>query len=357
MRRLGKRRFFLFLAPLLEDLPHLFPEILAYDDVKHGVEDAIEQGQVSEELVADLHHVGKVAPRDDAGTGQHVQGGGDVERHPADEEGQEDHEHQGGGPPLRPLGVDPLDGLHAQRLDDLDDGQRDDQERDHEAEHHHQAVAQQRHRLVPIVQRAGVHRVLRDVLHPPVNEVWDAQQQTEAPHHQAAQLSVLGTAHLAVGHGVHQRHVAVDANQHQQVDAAVEVEFDAQVDGLAQELAEGPVELVDDVDGPEWQAAHQHQVGHGQIAEVDLGHRGRLLVEQEDGQDEDVEHDAQRRDEQDVGRLPGVEPLPQIGGRLTTPGAVGVERVSIRGCGVEAWGAVVGGGGNEENRKKVSRLG
>lgn len=43
---------------------------------------------------------------------------------------------------------------------------------------------------------------------------------------------------------MHQCHVAIYANQHKEVDAAVRVHFDAHVDDFAHELTEGPVEAV-----------------------------------------------------------------------------------------------------------------
>uniref|UniRef100_A0A3B5KKD1 Uncharacterized protein n=1 Tax=Takifugu rubripes TaxID=31033 RepID=A0A3B5KKD1_TAKRU len=116
----------------------------------------------------------------------------------------------------------------------------------------------------------------------------DGNRNKEAEHHQEAQLGVFGPPHLAVGHGVHQGHIAVYADQSEDVDAAVCVHLDAQVDGFAQEEPERPVEAVPYVDSPERQTGQQQQVGGRQVAQVDLGHGAGLLVQAENHQDKDV---------------------------------------------------------------------
>ena len=75
-------------VPLLEDFPSFFPEVLSYDDIQDGVEDTVEKGQVGGDLVQDVQDVRKVTPSQDLLSLEQVQYGDQVERYPADEEGQ-----------------------------------------------------------------------------------------------------------------------------------------------------------------------------------------------------------------------------------------------------------------------------
>lgn len=97
-RRLGGDG--LLAAPLAEDFPDLFPEVLPNDDIEDGIEKAVKECQVGEDLVGDFEDVVEVTSAQDFGSHQHIQSGDQVERHPADEEGQQDRQHQSGGPLL-----------------------------------------------------------------------------------------------------------------------------------------------------------------------------------------------------------------------------------------------------------------
>uniref|UniRef100_A0A665WBJ0 Uncharacterized protein n=1 Tax=Echeneis naucrates TaxID=173247 RepID=A0A665WBJ0_ECHNA len=148
-----------------------------------------------------------------------------------------------------------------------------------------------------------------------VGEDLEARMNTilrEILHLQTAKFGILWPPHSAVGHCMHQRHVAIDAYQDEEVEAAIDVHLNAQVDDFAKELTEGPVEAVGYVDSPERQTRHQQQVGSSQVAQVDLRHSAGLLVETEHHQDEHVKKYSQHRDEQDIDRLTGVKPLPVV---------------------------------------------
>uniref|UniRef100_A0A8C0KK65 Uncharacterized protein n=1 Tax=Canis lupus dingo TaxID=286419 RepID=A0A8C0KK65_CANLU len=111
------------------------------------------------------------------------------------------------------------------------------------------------------------------LLHGPEGQHGRAQEQRAPPDHQAVELGPAHPAHPAHGHGFHQGQVAVDAHQHQEADAAVEVHVEHGVHHAAQHLPEEPVEVVGDGDGPEGQPGGQDQVCQGQVAQVDLSHR------------------------------------------------------------------------------------
>lgn len=123
-----------------------------------------------------------------------------------------------------------------------------------------------------------MYSVLRQMLHFPVDECGDTHDETKPPHQQTAQFGVFGPPHLTVGHGVHQCDISIYADQNEDVDAAVGVYLDAQVDRFAQEQSERPVETIPYVDSPERQTGQQQQVGGRQVAQVDLGHGAGLLV-------------------------------------------------------------------------------
>lgn len=132
--------------------------------------------------------------------------------------------------------------------------------------------------MVLIIQETGVYSVIGEVLHISEDECGDTQDETKPPHQQTAQFGIFGPPHLTVGHSVHQRDVAIYADQNEDVDAAVGVHLDAQVDRFAQEQSKRPVEAVPYVDSPEGQTGQQQQVGGRQVAQVDLGHGAGLLV-------------------------------------------------------------------------------
>ena len=127
---------------------------------------------------------------------------------------------------------------------------------------------------------------------------------------------------------MHQCHIAIYANQNEEVDAAVGVHLNAHVDDFAKELTESPLESIGYVDSPEGQTGHQDEVGSSQVAQVDLRHGAGLLVEAENHQDEHIEHDSQHRDDQDIHWLADVEPLPVVHISAVL-GAIGVVLVSI----------------------------
>lgn len=111
-----------------------------------------------------------------------------------------------------------------------------------------------------------MYSVLREVLHFPIDQCGDTQDETEPPHYQTAQFGVFGPSHLPVGHGVHQRDIPIYADQNKDVDAAVSVHLNAHVDRFAQKQSERPVEAIPYVDGPERQTRQQQHVGGRQVA-------------------------------------------------------------------------------------------
>uniref|UniRef100_A0A3Q2YJ19 Uncharacterized protein n=1 Tax=Hippocampus comes TaxID=109280 RepID=A0A3Q2YJ19_HIPCM len=74
------------------------------------------------------------------------------------------------------------------------------------------------------------------------------------------------------------------------------------VDQLAQGLAVRPVKTVEDVGGPEGEAAQKSEVGQSQVAQVDLGYRQAILVRKKHAQDEGVQGEAQHGHGDDVRR-------------------------------------------------------
>uniref|UniRef100_A0A3Q3DPW2 Uncharacterized protein n=1 Tax=Hippocampus comes TaxID=109280 RepID=A0A3Q3DPW2_HIPCM len=146
----------------------------------------------------------------------------------------------------------------------------------------------------------------------PEDQRRDAQEQTEAPHQQTTQLGILGPTHSPVRHRVNQRHVAIQAHQNQEVDTAVGTHLDTRVDHFAHGQTERPVEIVGDVDGPKGKAGHQDEVGSRQVAQVDFGHRARLLVQAEHQQHEGVQHHSERGDDPHVDGLAAGERLPHV---------------------------------------------
>lgn len=133
-------------------------------------------------------------------------------------------------------------------------------------------------------------------------------------------------------------HIAIYANQNEEVDAAVGVHLNAQVDDFAHEQTKRPIETIGYVDSPKGQTSHQDEVSGRQVAQVDLSHGAGLLVEAENPQDKHVEHNPNHSDDEDIHWLAGVEPLPVV--LLRTVCAIGVVLVSIESCGAEVWDAV-----------------
>uniref|UniRef100_A0A3B3YGB9 Uncharacterized protein n=1 Tax=Poecilia mexicana TaxID=48701 RepID=A0A3B3YGB9_9TELE len=142
---------------------------------------------------------------------------------------------------------------------------------------------------------------------------WQTEKQPKHPHNEAGYLSIQRPSQPPRHHGFHQRQVAVDANHDQRVDAGVEIDDNIGVDQFAQSVSVRPVELVQDVHGPERQATQQQEVGQRQVAQVDLRHGQAVPVGCEHGQDEAVEEKPQQRQDEDVGRDDGVDRLPVCG--------------------------------------------
>ncbi len=192
--------------------------------------------------------------------------------------------------------------------------------------------------MVWVVQIASMHVILRQMCHCPEDECGDIEEQAETPHQQTAQFGVFWPSHSAIGHRMHQCHKAINANQNEKVDAAVGVYLNAQVDDFAQEQTERPVETAGYVDSPEGQTGNQDEVSSGQVAQVDLSHGAGLLVEAENHQNKQIEYDPKHSDEQDIHRLPGIEPRPRL--PLGTISAIGYVLASKKSGCAEVWYAV-----------------
>uniref|UniRef100_A0A452T5J2 Uncharacterized protein n=1 Tax=Ursus maritimus TaxID=29073 RepID=A0A452T5J2_URSMA len=93
--------------------------------------------------------------------------------------------------------------------------------------------------------------------------------------------------------------VAVLADGHHQEDADEQVGLDDSIDQAAEEAPEGPVELVGDVLRPEGQAQDKHQIGGGQVGQVDFCHVQTPPGQEEDGQHEKVSQQAADADDDD----------------------------------------------------------
>ncbi len=172
-----------------------------------------------------------------------------------------------------------------------------------------------------------MYTILREMSHFPEDECGDTQEHTKTPHQQTAQFGIFWPTHSAMGHCMHQCHISIYANQNKEVDAAAGVHDNAEVDDFAQEPPKRPIETVGYVDSPEGQTGHQDKVSSSQVAQVDLSHGAGLLMKAENHQDKHIKYDSQHSDEQDIHRLPGVEPLPGV--LIRTISAIGVVLVAI----------------------------
>uniref|UniRef100_A0A8C3AUR9 Uncharacterized protein n=1 Tax=Cyclopterus lumpus TaxID=8103 RepID=A0A8C3AUR9_CYCLU len=146
----------------------------------------------------------------------------------------------------------------------------------------------------------------------PEEDSREAEQDPSNPDTKTAQFGIFCPTHSAMGHCVHQCHIAIHANQNKEVDGAVGVYLNAQVDDFAHEQTKRPIETVGYVDSPERQTRHQDEVGSSQVAQVDLSHSAGLLVKPENHQDKHIEHGSQHSNEQDIHWLTSVEPLPVV---------------------------------------------
>uniref|UniRef100_A0A8C4E8E3 Uncharacterized protein n=1 Tax=Dicentrarchus labrax TaxID=13489 RepID=A0A8C4E8E3_DICLA len=148
-----------------------------------------------------------------------------------------------------------------------------------------------------ILQKACMYTILWEMFHFSEDECGAAQEQAKTPHQQTAQFGVFWPTHSTMRHCMHQCHIAIYANQNEEVDAAVGIHLNAQVDDFAQEQTKRPVEIVVCVDSPEGQTGHQNNVSSSQVAQVDLSHSAGLLVEAENHDDKHIKHDSQHSDE------------------------------------------------------------
>uniref|UniRef100_A0AAY4D3B7 Uncharacterized protein n=1 Tax=Denticeps clupeoides TaxID=299321 RepID=A0AAY4D3B7_9TELE len=139
----------------------------------------------------------------------------------------------------------------------------------------------------------------------------EAEQEPQNPDAQADPLGPHRAPQATGAHGPDQGQVAVHADQQQEEHAAEVVHGYGHVHQLAEQLPEDPVELVGRGDRPEREAEHHDQVGGGQVAQVHVGHRARLPLEAEDGEDEAVGHHAHRADEGEERRLQGRQQPPR----------------------------------------------
>lgn len=142
-----------------------------------------------------------------------------------------------------------------------------------------------------IVQHAGCRPQLLDELDLSVKHVGRAQQEAPQPQQEADHLSVEGPSQPRGLHGLHQRQVAVHTYHDQRVAAGVEVDHNGRVDQFAQGFPVRPVVLVQDIHGPEWEAAQQDKVGQRQVAQVDLRDGQSVLVDQVHQQHEGVKEE------------------------------------------------------------------
>lgn len=65
MRTCGLRGCFFLVAPLFGDLQNFFPEVFPHNDIDNWVENTVKEGQVSEDLVADVQDIREVTPSQD----------------------------------------------------------------------------------------------------------------------------------------------------------------------------------------------------------------------------------------------------------------------------------------------------
>uniref|UniRef100_A0A7N5JRC5 Uncharacterized protein n=1 Tax=Ailuropoda melanoleuca TaxID=9646 RepID=A0A7N5JRC5_AILME len=140
---------------------------------------------------------------------------------------------------------------------------------------------------------------LRDGFEGAEQECGDAQEAAHQPDEQAGGLGPPTPPTPPAGHGVHQHAVAVLADGHHQEDADEQVGLDDSIDQAAEEAPEGPVELVGDVLRPEGQAQDKHQIGGGQVGQVDFCHVQTPPGQEEYGQHEKVSQKAADADDDD----------------------------------------------------------
>uniref|UniRef100_A0A8C7GT48 Uncharacterized protein n=1 Tax=Oncorhynchus kisutch TaxID=8019 RepID=A0A8C7GT48_ONCKI len=121
-----------------------------------------------------------------------------------------------------------------------------------------------------------------------------------------------GTPHTPGTHRMLQCHIAVHADQRQEIDTAVVIHIDSHVDQATQQGAEGPVEAIGHIDSPEGEAGDQEQISGSQVSQVDLCYGAGLLMQAEHQQDKPVIQNPQYAGGQDVGQLRGVKPVPLL---------------------------------------------
>ncbi|CAG5866564.1 unnamed protein product, partial [Menidia menidia] len=98
-----------------------------------------------------------------------------------------------------------------------------------------------------------------------------------------------------IGQGVYQCHIAIYANQNQEIYAAENIHAEAC-------FAKNPVELIDYVDSPERQTGYQQKVRSSQVAQVDLSHCAGLLMEAENHQHKYIQDDSHNSDDHNIHR-------------------------------------------------------
>uniref|UniRef100_A0A4W6EP85 Uncharacterized protein n=1 Tax=Lates calcarifer TaxID=8187 RepID=A0A4W6EP85_LATCA len=133
-----------------------------------------------------------------------------------------------------------------------------------------------------------------------VDECGDTQEQAQSPHQQTTQFSKLWPTQSFMRQRVHQCHVTIYADQNQEVDAAVDIHCDGEIDQFAQGTTKRPVEFSGCTHSPEGQTGDQDKVSSSQVAQVDLSHGACLLVETEYHQDKHIKDDSQNSDDQDI---------------------------------------------------------
>uniref|UniRef100_A0ABI7YAS0 Uncharacterized protein n=1 Tax=Felis catus TaxID=9685 RepID=A0ABI7YAS0_FELCA len=149
----------------------------------------------------------------------------------------------------------------------------------------------------------------------------DAQEAPRHPDERAGGPRPPPAPPPPAGHGVHQHPVAVLAD----------VGLDDPVDDAAEEGSERPAEPVRDVLRPEGQAQDEHQVGGGQVGQVDLRHVQAPPGQEEDGQHKQVSQQAAGADGEDEFRQQSVQQVPGLPSVVTGRGVCGRGLAPVQG--------------------------
>lgn len=223
--------------------------------------------------------------------------------------------------PLEGVGFHLGDGGNQEAVAGDGDGEGDQEPGDQEHEVHDEVDAGQ---LVLVdAQALGVVAHLAGLQDEEESRAFDEE---EEPHAQAEFVNKLFSLHPGHPAVVHHGHVAVHADQHEEVDAAVQVGTEKEHFELAQERSEGPVAAQGVVDRHERGGWGDHDVAQGQVELEDHSRVPPWDTETEDPQagaveDEAAQEDQDQEDRDDDG----------LGLGRARKGAVDMEEAAIHG--------------------------